>query len=124
MLEHLRVHGRREEHGRTRREIQRRQEIVRDSVGELANDVRCGRRDDEQPDAGGERDVLDIGIRAARELIRDHRPSRNRFERQLAHEPPRRAGHDRSDLVAAFLQPPRDFDCLVGANSAGYAESD
>ena len=75
-------------------------------------------------DVGRQRDVLDVGVGAARELVGDHRPPRDRLERHLADELPRRPRHDRDDVVTALLQPARDLDGLVGADSAGDAERD
>ena len=40
---------------------------------ELADDVGGGRRDEQQVDARRERDVLDVGVHARRELIGDDR---------------------------------------------------
>ena len=77
-----------------------------------------------RPMLGRQRDVLDVGVRAARELIGDDRPPRDRLEGHLADELPRRPRHDRGDVVAALLQPARDFDGLVGADAAGDAERD
>ena len=57
-------------------------------------------------------------------LVGDHAAPRDRLERQRADEPPRRARHDRDDVVAALLQPARDLDGLVGADAAGDAEGD
>jgi hypothetical protein len=47
VLEHVGVHRRRDHHGRARRGVERRQEVVRQAVGELADGVR-GRRRDQQ----------------------------------------------------------------------------
>ena len=84
----LRVHRRRHQHRRSCREVERGQEIVGDAVGELADDVRRGRRDQQQVDVGRQRDVLDVGVRAARELVGDHPAPRDRLEGHLADEPP------------------------------------
>ena len=90
MREHLRVHRRRDEHRRARGGVERRQEIVGDAVGELADDVGGGRRDEQQVDRRRERDVLDVGVRARLELIGDDAPARDRLERDRADEPRRR----------------------------------
>ena len=71
---------------------------------------------------GRERDVLDVGVGAARVLIGDDRPAGDRLERDFADEPPGRSGHDRRDLVAALLQPACDLDGLIRADPAGNAE--
>ena len=71
VLEHVGVHRRREQHRRARRQVERGQEVVGDAVGELADDVGGGRRDEQQTDVGRQRDVLDVGVGAARELVGD-----------------------------------------------------
>ncbi len=76
-----------------------------------------------QRDPGGERDVLDVGVGAARELVGDHPPPGDRLERHLADEPPRGARHDGGHLVAALLQLAHDLDRLVGADAAAYAQA-
>ena len=86
VLEHLRVHRRREQHRRARRRVERRQEVVGDAVGELADDVGGRRRDQQQIDRRGERDVLDVGVRAGLELIGDDVAPGDRLERERADE--------------------------------------
>ncbi len=124
VLEHLRVHGRRDEDGRAGRRVERGQKIVGDSVGELADDVGRGGRDEQQIDRRGQRDVLDVGVGARLELVGDDAPARDGFEGDRPDETRRRRRHDGDDLVAARLQPARDFDRLVGADAAGHAERD
>ena len=123
VLEHVRVHRRRNEHRCLGREVQRRQEIVGDAVGELADDVRRRRRDDQQIDARRERDVLDVGVRAGLELALQHPMPGDRLESELADEPAGRARHDGDDVVSLLLQAAHDFDRLVGADSAAHADS-
>ena len=122
--EHLRVHRRREQHRRPRRGVQRRQEIVGDAVGELADDVGGGRRDEQQIDRRRERDVLDVGVGARLELIGDDPAAGDRLERDGPTNRVAERGHDRDDVVAALLQTARDLDRLVGADAAGHAERD
>ncbi len=124
VLEHLRVHGRRDEDGSAGGRVERGQKIVGDSVGELADDVRRGRRDEQQIDRRGQRDVLDVGVGARLELVGDDAPARDGFERDRPHEARRRRRHDGDDIVTAGLQTARDFDRLVGADAAGNAERD
>ncbi len=123
VLEHVRVHRRRHEHRGLRGEVQRRQEVVGDAVGEFAEDVRGRRRDDEQVDARCERDVLDVGIRAGLELALQHAMPRDRLEGELADELPRRARHDRDHVVPKLLEAAHHFDRFVGADSAAHADS-
>ena len=59
VLEHVRVHRRGDQHRRLRCQVQRREEVVRDPVGKLADDVRGAWRDQQQADLVGNRDVLD-----------------------------------------------------------------
>ena len=124
VLEHLRVHRRRDQHRRARRRVQRRQEIVGDPVGELADEVGGGRGDEQQIDRRRERDVLDVGVHPRLELIGDDAAARDRLERDRADKARRRVRHHGDDLVAALLQPARDLDGLVGADAAGDAERD
>ena len=56
------------------------QEVVGNPVGELADDVGRARRDEQQRDAVGDRDVLDVRVHARPPLRRDHRPPRDRLE--------------------------------------------
>ena len=100
------------------RQVERRQEVVGDAVGELAEDVRGGRRDEQQVDGRGQRDVLDVGVGAGGPLARDHRVARDRLEGQRPDEPPGVARHDGDDVVPALLQAARDLDGLVGADAA------
>ena len=62
MLEHVGVHRRSEQHRSPGRQVERGQEVVRDPVGELAYEVGGRRRDQQQPDVGRQRDVLDVGV--------------------------------------------------------------
>ena len=124
VLEHVGVHRRSEQHRSARRQIERAEEIVGDAGGELADDVRRRGRDEQQRGVGGQGDVLDVGIGAGRPLRGDDAAPRDGFERHLADETARRARHHRRDLVAALLQAARDFDRLVGADSARYAQRD
>ena len=124
MLEHVGVHRRRQQDRRPGREVERAQEVVGNAVGELADDVRRGRRDEQQPDARGQRDVLDVRVGAARELIGDHAAPGDRLERHFPDESAGGARQDRRDVVAALLQLTRDLDRLVGADAAGDAEGD
>ena len=122
--EHLRIHRRCDQQRRARRGIERRQEIVGDAVGELADDVGGGRRDQQQINRGRDRDVLDVGVHAVLELIGNHFSPGNRFERHRPDEPGRRVRHHRHDLVSALLQAARDLHGLVGANATRHAERD
>jgi hypothetical protein len=54
--------------------------------------------------------VLDIRIRAGLELALQHAVPRDRFERELAHELPRRAGHHRDHVVPQLLEAADHFD--------------
>ena len=120
--EHLCVHGRRDEHRRTGRDVEGRKKIVRDAVGDLADDIGRGGCNDQQIDRRRDRDVLDVGIGARLELIRDHAPFCDRLECDGTDKSRRRRGHHRDDLVAALLQAARDLDRLVGADAAGHSE--
>ena len=80
MIEHVRVHRRGNEHRRARRGVKRGQEIVGQAVRELADRIGRGRRDEQQIDVRGNRDVLDVGVRARLPLIGDHFAARNRLE--------------------------------------------
>ena len=77
----------------------------------------------QQVDARRERDVLDVRIRAGLELARQHAVPRDRLERELADELPRRARHDRDDVVPQLLEAAHDLDRFVGADSAAHADS-
>ena len=68
VFQHVGVHRRRDQHRRAGGEVQRAQEVVGDAVRELADDVRGRGRDQQQPDVGRERDVLDVGVGARRPL--------------------------------------------------------
>ena len=121
MVPHVDVHRRSNDNRRCGRQIQRRQKIVGDTVGELRDDVGGGRSNEQQIDRRRERDVLDIGIHAGLELIGDDAPARDCLEGDRPDEPGRRRRHDGDDLVAALLQPARDLHGLVGADAAGDA---
>ncbi len=122
MLEHVGVHRRREQHRRPRGGVERRQEIIREAVGELGDGVRGGRRHHEQVDVRRDRDVLDVGIRAGLPLIGDHLPARDGFEGQRPDELPGRLRHHRHHVVAVLLKPARDLDGLVGPDPAAHAQ--
>ena len=62
MLPHVGIHRRREQHRRARRQVERGEEIVGDAVGELADDVRRGRGDEQKLHARGQRDVFDVRV--------------------------------------------------------------
>ena len=121
VLEHKRVHGRREEQRRARGRIERGEEVVGDAVGQLADDVRRRRRDEKQINRRRDGDVLDVGVRARRELIGDDLAARDRLEGDRAHETRGRVRHDGDDLVAVLLQAARNFDGLVGPDTAANA---
>ena len=107
--------------------VARYSELRKSSAMPLANlpmTLAVAGRDEQQRDVRRERDVLDVGVRAARVLVGDDGPAGDRLERDFADEPPGRPGHDRRDLVAALLQPARDLDGLVRADPAGHAERD
>jgi hypothetical protein len=120
--EHLRIHRRSNQHGRPRRQVERRQEIVGDAICKFAEDVRCCGGDQQQIDGRGQGDVLDVGVRTGYELIGDYGPSCNGLERHGPNKARRILGHHGDDLVAALLQPSRHFDGLVGADAAGHAK--
>ena len=122
--EHVGVHRGREEHRRARGGVERRQKIVGDAVGELADHVGRRRRDDQQIDRRGERDVLDVGVGARLELIGDDAAARDRLERDGPDELRRRVRHHGDHVVPALLEPAHDLDRLVRPNPAGHAERD
>ncbi len=122
--QHVDVHRRRDEHGRLRRQIQRRQKVVGNPVGELADHVGGTRCHQQQRDAVGDRNVLDVGVHARPPLRGDDRTPGDRLERDRPDEPRRRSRHNRDDVVAALLEPAAHFDRLVGSNSAGDAQRD
>ena len=122
VLEHLCVHRRRQEHRCARRRIERGEEIVRDPVGELADDIGRRRRDEQEIDRGREGDMFDVGVGARLELIGNDPPARDRFERDGADKPRRRVRHHGHDVVSALLQPARDFNRLIRPDSPGHAE--
>jgi hypothetical protein len=62
MREHVGVHRGRQHHWRLRGEVEGTQEIVGDPVGELADDVGRARRDEQEVDAVGDSNVLDVRI--------------------------------------------------------------
>jgi hypothetical protein len=77
--------------------------------------------DEQQANAVGDRDVLDVGIHPRAPLRRDHRTPGNRFEGHRADEPCRRPRHDGDDIVPALLEPATHLDRLVRPDSAGDA---
>ena len=104
--------------------IERGQEIVRDPVGELADDVGGGRSDEQQVHRRRERDVLDVGVHAGRELARDDRLAGDGLERQRPDEAAGGSRHHRLHAMSALLQQAGDLDRLVGADAARDAETD
>src|SRR5690606_8459299 len=96
---HVRVHRGRQQYGRTRGEVQRGQEVVGNTAGELADDVGGGGRNHEQVHARRQCDVLDLGVDARRELVGDDRLAGDRLEGEGTHEAAGRAGHDDLDAV-------------------------
>ena len=70
--------------------VARYSELRKSSARPLANlpmTYGGGRRHEQERDVGRERDVLDRGVGAARELIGDDGAPRDRLERHLADEP-------------------------------------
>jgi hypothetical protein len=122
VLEHVGVHRRRHQDRRTRGEIERAQEIISDAVGELADDVRGRRRHQQQRDIRGQRDVLDVGIHPGGILIGDDATPGYRLECERADELRGGPRHHRGNIVAALLQPSRNFDGFVRADPTGYAQ--
>jgi hypothetical protein len=123
VVPHVRVHRWRDQDGRPRGQVERGQEIVRETRGEPGHDVGgCG-GDEQQVNRRGQRDVRDVGVGARLELVGDHAAPRDCLERQRPYEAGCRLGHDGHDLVPGLLQSPRDLDRLVRANPARYAES-
>jgi hypothetical protein len=123
VFEHVRVHRGRHEHRRFGSQIERRQEVVGDPVGELSENVGGRGRDDEEVDARRQRDVLDIRIGSRLELARQHAVARDGLEGELADELARRTGHHGDHVVPLFLEAAHHFNRFVGADSAAYADS-
>ena len=124
VFEHVRVHRRSDHHRRPGSQIQRRQEVVGKTVGELPHRVGSRRRHEQEIDVRRQRNVFDIGVSARLPLVGDDGAARDRLEREWADETAGRSRHHRHHLVAVLLQAAGNFDRLVGADPAGHAECD
>jgi hypothetical protein len=124
MREHVAVHRRRDHDRRRRRQVERRQKVIGDAVGEFADDIGRRRGDEQQIDGRSQGNVLDVGIRARLPLIGDDLAAGDGLEGQRADEPGGGLRHDGDHVVAVLLQAARDLDGLVGPDAARNAQSD
>ncbi len=83
----------------------RRQEIVGDAVGELADDIRRRRSHQQKVDRGSDGDVFDVGVHPGLELIRDDMAPRDRFERDRPDETGRGMRHHATTSWPRFCKP-------------------
>ena len=102
----------------------RREKIVRQPLGELAERVRGGRSDEEQIARLGELDVIDRRRVARAPDFRQHFVLREHGEGQRRDELPRAAGHGHAHVRPAGREAPEHFDGFVGGDAPADAEKD
>ena len=130
MVPHIDIHRRRDNDGCSRREIQGRQEIRRDALREVSQNIGCRGNDDEGIDRLGDCNMLDGGINirlvflAGREHASNDFLSGERSECEGLDELLGGVGHDDLHANATVLQQTQHFRCFVRRDSAGDAEGD
>ncbi len=124
VLEHVHVHRRRHEHRRPRRQVERAERVVGDSPRELPEDVRGGRRHQQQVRLVGERDVADVAVHPQRPLVVEDRVPREGLERHRGHEARGGRGHHHAHVHVPPLQLAQDLAGLVGPDAPRDAEDD
>ena len=121
VLEHLRVHRRGDEHGRSGGGVQRGQEVVGDPIGELPDDV--GGRGREQDQL---RPVAELHVRLRR-TGRQPQTSQNRvacdaLKRRGTDETGSRRRHRNTHLAPSLCERGGEVDHLVRGDAAGYEQ--
>ncbi len=130
MVPHVDVHRRCDNDRCSRCEIQRRQEVRRDALREVSQNIGCGGNNDESIDRLRDCNVLDGGIDvglvflAGREHAGNDFFSGERGEGKRLDELLGGAGHDDLHADATVLQQTQNFSCFVRCDSAGDAEGD
>ena len=121
---HLPVHRGRDEQRAVARERQRGQEVVGVAVGDLGEKVRRRRRDDDRVGAARQVDVAHAVVGAGRPQVGEHRPARQRLQRQRRDEAAGGVGHADVDGDAGLDEQPRELGRLVRGDAAGQAQHD
>ncbi len=122
VLPHVDVHGGRHHHRAGEGQVERGEEIVRQAVGQLGDQVGRGRRDHQQLVLLGHGDVLDGALDG--EQIGEHLAAGERGEGQRPDELLRGRGHDGLHLVALLHQQARQLGGLIGRDAAADAQDD
>jgi hypothetical protein len=122
VLPHLGVHGRGEDHRAVGREQRVGQEVVRETVRGLRQDVGGGRGHQNEVGALPDADVRDLV-----DVLEDaglHRLAAQRLPRGGADEVQRRRGRDDPDAVTGLGEQAQQLRGLVGRDATGHTEHD
>ena len=123
MLPHIHVHRGRDDHGSFRGEIKRGEKIVGDAVREFSEDVRGGRRNEQQINALRDGDMLDRAFDIGRrgigraEHVRDDFLSGERGKRERGDKLLRGARHHHLHVELFLLQTAHQFGGFIRRNS-------
>ncbi len=130
IVPHVHVHRRRDDDGRSGREEECCEEVARNSLREMRDDVGSGGSNQERIDGLRDGDVfdrrIDIGfvLFAGGEHAGDDFFSGKGGEGEGPDEFLGGAGHDDLHADTAILQQANDLGCFIGCDSTGNAEGD
>ena len=123
-MPHLAVHRRSDDEWGPRGERDGGQSIVRNSTGELGDEVRRGGRDEQQIGVVRERDVAGMPGFFFIENSSRHRISREGLESERGDELGGRAGHHDMDLEAVLREAACEVSGFVAGDRAANAKHD
>ena len=126
MIEHIAIHGRRQQQRTSCRQRAHCQQVVRHALRQLRQCMGSDGRDDQQIGGFCQTDVRNVAgqlacIAALPQFFVD-RPPRNRLEGQRAHESLGSRSHDDIDLGVGVSQLTGQIDRFVGGNAATDAQ--
>ncbi len=124
VLPHLAVHGGGDDQRAFAREAQRREQVVREPVGELGDEIGRGGGNDDRVLAARELDVRHVVGDAGIPHVGVDRLARQRLEGRRRHHASCRFGHDHLHVDAMALQVARELRRLVSGDASGDTQDD